>query len=134
MKELKVRVLCDYKWNKDPNNPYRWYTSMRELSGFGGGYEEACRMGVTKTMQKFANVEGFNPLREGMKYKVTDEHNVTSEIVAEKDNTDYRKLHDYICKVVDGCSGAQFGAMVSHFFYARKHGWDKYVEEMEVQE
>ena len=46
-------------------------------------------------------------------------------------NEDAKSLDSAIMDGIDDCTGAMHQAVVSHIFYIRKNGWDKYVEEME---
>lgn len=101
---------------------FSYTRNSREISGFGGGYEKACRDMVIAGMQwldqhpkakiKFATYSGVMGL-------------ITNE------SPDCEKMQKAMLKVNDGCSGAQMQACLTHIMFAHKNGWDKYVKEME---
>ena len=93
-----------------------------EISGFGGGYENACRKMVIAGLEwsdehpdsdlsfkQFKNIYGLT----------TDE------------SDDMKLCQEAMSKAVnDGCTGAMMQVTMIHLMFIRKHGWDKYVEEM----
>lgn len=105
---------------------YQWQDGMREISGFGGDYEEACRDMVRAGCEWFDEYPDANPQFSGVK-------NVYG--ICMEDNDDAKALSNAVenAPVVQkggGPSGAMHQAAVSHVLFIRKNGWDKYVEEM----
>ncbi len=103
---------------------YNYTPECREVSGFGGGYENACRTMIKAGMQWFDNnPDADDPEFIGFK-------NVYG--IVEEDNGSAKALSQYMVESVTdyGISGAQHQASVSHVLYAHKNGWDKYIEEM----
>lgn len=100
---------------------FPWEEGMGEISGFGGGYEEACRdmlySGLAYLDSKpNADLEGH-----------TYEH-VTG--IFEADSPEAKELEDAVLSAVPDCSGAMHSAAMSHCFFIAKQGWQKYVSEM----
>lgn len=79
---------------------------MGEISGFGGGYEDACR----KMM-----IFGLDWLRT---HPPAD-----AETVSE---AEWDALRDAVGDSEDGCSGAMVGVTSQHALYAYRHGWEAY--------
>lgn len=100
----------------------RKYTeNMREISGFGGGYEEACRNMVLAGLDWLdANI------KSGPKF--SEASNIIGFI--SDDNEDAKNMTDAMLAVCPDCTGAMMQACVNHALYAHKNGWDKYVSEM----
>lgn len=101
---------------------YEWEEGMGEISGFGGGYEEACRKMLKagckwldanpKADPKFHGFEGV--------YGILDEN-----------NQDAKNLSKAVVSASgDDCTGAMHQAAISHILFIRKNGWEKYAEEM----
>lgn len=103
------------------------FTDKMDISGMGGGYEEACKAMVLKGLEwlekhpkadigwkEFKNIYGLT----------TDE------------TPDTEKMIDYMVK--KGAKGDATGAMVqatlSHVMFIHKNGWDKYQKELEERE
>ena len=91
---------------------------MKEISGFGGGYEEACRRMVKAGCEWFDAHPNADPKYSDRKLCVT------------KDNEDAVELDKAIIGACPDCSGAMFGAARHHVWFIHKNGWDKYVSEM----
>lgn len=101
---------------------YQYTEDMREISGFGGGYEEACRRMVIAGMEWFDANPNANPLFQGFK-------NVTGLVM--DDNEDAEALSRVVAGAAGGdCTGAMHHAAINHILYARKHGWEAYQLEM----
>jgi hypothetical protein len=105
---------------------YNYTEKCREISGFGGGYEDACRKMVIAGMEWLDAHKEANPTFEQFK-------NIYGLTTGE--NEDMKKMQDAMNAVVDdGCSGAMMQASTNHVLYAYKNGWDKYISEMENQQ
>lgn len=104
---------------------YLFTDDMSEISGFGGGYEQTCRNMVAAGMEWFdANPEAA-PRFKG---------NESIYGVILEDNEDAKALSAAVVGAADGdCTGAMHQAVISHCFYARKNGWEKYCEAMREQ-
>ena len=100
----------------------RQYTEdMREISGFGGGYETTCRAMVLAGLDWFDAHSEATPKFHGYKgiYGIIGE-----------DNEDAKSLSNAIVTAAKDCTGAMHQAAVSHVLAARDMGWEKYVEKM----
>lgn len=93
---------------------------MREISGFGGGYEKACRDMVIKGI-KFLDKNSANPI-------FSTYENIFG--IIKEDNEDAKKLTNAMLAASSDCTGAMMQVCVNHVLYINKNGWDKYVEEM----
>jgi hypothetical protein len=101
---------------------YPWQEAMGEMSGFGGGYEDACRNMLYSGLAWLDNQDP-SPDLKGSEYKgVTGIFNVESP--------DAKALEDAVLEGEPGCSGAMHHAAMSACFYIAKNGWNKYVEAM----
>jgi hypothetical protein len=103
----------------------RIYTDdMDEISGFGGGYETACRAMVLAGLQWLDEHPGADP------------HFKTCESiygVCLDDNNDAKDLTKAMITAAEpggGATGAMHQATVSHVLWIMANGWDKYVVEM----
>ena len=103
-------------------NKYEFTPEMGEISGFGGGYEVACRLMLASGLRWLDAHPNSDPQFHGFKG--------VYGVIAE-DNDDAKALSK---AVVDGaggdCTGAMHQAVVSHCLWIRKNGWDAYVREM----
>ena len=116
---------------------YQYTDQMREISGFGGSYEEGCRAMVIAGITWWDNHPDADPHYRGIS-------NVFG--ICLDNNADAKRLDEAIANAkvtVDGkkftvdeygYTGAMHQAAVSHIFYIKKNGWDKYVEEMSKKE
>ncbi len=86
-----------------------WRDGMRELSGFGGGYEAACR-----TMM----YAGLLWLREHPE--------------ADYRGADRDAFEKAILRAEPGCSGAMFGAAASHAAFIKENGYEAWAARMSV--
>lgn len=97
---------------------YVFTDDMREISGFGGGYEACCRAMVVAGLEWLDAHPDAKP--EFGRY-------------ASEGNDHAKALGDAILKPGEsggGATGAMFGAAVSHVLRVRKVGWDAYCAEM----
>lgn len=96
--------------------PPRWHfdEGMREISGFGGGYEASCRA----------------MLLAGGTW--ADSHR--DEALAIKSHFEVPKeLDKAMCDAAEplgGATGASFGTTLAHILYVLRHGWESWVEKM----
>jgi hypothetical protein len=106
---------------------YEFTPEMGEISGFGGGYEDACRSMLKAAMEWFDANPNANPEFKGCE-------NVYGLVV--EDNDDAKALSDAAVKAAGehGCTGAMHQAVITHSLFIKKNGWDKYVEEMSKRE
>lgn len=100
---------------------YIYPQGCREISGFGGGYEDACRNMVIAGMKWFDENPSANP-------KFEQYENITG--ICTGKNEDAGNLEKALLLCCNDCSGAMFQAAVNHTMFAHKNGWDKYIEEM----
>lgn len=106
----------------------RQYTKeMGEISGFGGGYEEACRNMVLAGLQWLDEHPGADPQFHGYK----GIYGLISE-----DNDDAKQISAAMVEASgeSGCTGAMHQATVGHVLHIKEVGWEKYVEEMSERE
>ena len=96
-----------------------------EISGFGGGYEQACRKMV---------IAGLNYLNDHPIKDTTMKQYQNVYGILPKQSDEIEKLIDAIAKGEDGCTGAMVQACLSHTLYIWKNGWVKYKEEMNKED
>lgn len=96
-------------------------SEMGELSGFGGGYEEMCRLMALTGMWWLDEHPDADPKFHGYK-------NITGIIL--EDNDDAKALSEAILAACRDCSGAMHQAAVSHALAYKRLGWDGYRAEM----
>lgn len=101
---------------------YKYTEKCDEISGFGGGYEQACRNMVIAGMDYLETHPDLNPEFKGCK-------NIFGLIL--ENNADAEKLSEIIVSANPGCTGAQHHAAISHILKARKVGWHEYIKLME---
>lgn len=104
---------------------YKYLEDRREISGFGGGYEEMCRNMVIAGMKHLDENHGSNPTMD----QYTHIFGITTN-----ENEDMKKLQSAMNEVADGCTGAMMQASTGHVLFAYKNGWDKYQSAMEIKE
>jgi hypothetical protein len=105
---------------------YEYTEKCSEISGFGGGYEQACRKMVVAGMEWIDEHPGAN-------LKVGSFKGVFGPTSAETEDT--KLLEEAILKAVEnGCTGAMLHAAYKHIFYAKHHGWEAYIREMEKRD
>lgn len=88
-----------------------WREGMREISGFGGGYEAACR-----TM-----------MYAGLLW--LQEHPEADYRGAERD-----AFEKAILRIEPGCSGAMFGAAASHAAFIKENGYEAWAARMSTKD
>lgn len=100
---------------------FPWEEGMGEISGFGGGYEEACR----------------NMLYSGLAYldsnpnadlKAIEYANIYGFLTP--DSKEAMELSDVLDAAEPGCSGAMHSTAMQHCMYIATNGWNKYSSEM----
>lgn len=98
---------------------------MREISGFGGEYEAACRKMVLAGVEWLRN----NPQETPEIKEIPGVFGLTKP-----GNLAGQKLEDAIDAAVPDCSGAMSHAALLHVLFIRKNGWPAYVESMSRKE
>lgn len=121
-------VSDPYAW-KPPtfkgSPPYEWTDDMGELSGFGGGYEDACRMMLAAALAWLDAHPDAKPLYKGFVGVVG--------ILAD-DNLDAKALSDAaIAACPDGPTGAMHQAAITAALWVSKNGWEKFAEQKREQ-
>jgi hypothetical protein len=107
------------------NSKYQFQEGMQEISGFGGGYEDACRKMVV------AGLEWWDAHPDAdVSYK--EYKNIYGLTTGESD--DCKLMEKAMLESVPDCSGAMMQASKGHIMFIHKNGWDKYVEEMSKPE
>lgn len=105
---------------------YPWTDDMREISGFGGTYEEACRRAVS------AGLEWLDARPEVVeKLGLKQSSNVIGIIWTE--SPEGKAFLDALAHAADskgGATGAMVQATANHTLYARRVGWSAYCAEM----
>jgi len=104
---------------------YEFTESMGEISGFGGGYEAACRAMLKAGLKWFDSNPNANPQFHGYKgiYGIIHE-----------DNDDAKTLSKaVVAGSGDDCTGAMHQAVVISILWIHENGWDAYVKEMSKQ-
>lgn len=91
---------------------FEWTEDMADVSGFGGGYERACRQMISQGCVWWAEHPDADPQFRGFE-------NVYGICV--EDNEDAKALGKALCGDIDP-SGAMHQAAVAHIFHWRKLG------------
>ena len=104
---------------------YQWEPGMGEISGFGGGYESACRDML------YAGLAWLDK-HPGADLKATTYRNIYGIMNAESD--DAKALDKVLCQACPGCSGAMHQATMSACMYIARHGWRQYADAMSKRE
>jgi hypothetical protein len=102
---------------------YDYSKVKREISGFGGGYEDACRKMVVAGLEWCDSHPGAD-----LSYKeFKGIYGLTTE-----ESADMKLCQEAMCVPCGGdCTCAMMQATMGHLMFIRKNGWDKYVEEMD---
>jgi len=101
--------------------------TMREISGFGGSYEDGCRTMVLAALDWMEAHPTEDPKFHGFK-------DVTGICI--EDNAAAKAMSDAMTAAADakypngGVTGAMHQASVSHAMAAKRLGWDAYVAKM----
>lgn len=100
---------------------YEYTDDMRQISGFGGGYEHGCRNMV------LAGLEWLDAHpEEDPKFS----HCPQIYGVVNEDNDAAKALSKVVMDACDGCSGAMHHAAIMHVVQIKHIGWEKYCEIM----
>lgn len=100
---------------------FEWTEDMREISGFGGGYERACRQMISQGCAWWSEHANADPKFHGFKSVIG---------ICLEDNEDARALSAAISAGIEP-SGAMHQAAVSHVFHWRRLGsWLAYQTSM----
>ncbi len=94
---------------------------MRELSGFGGGYEECCRRMVVK------GVEWLGKNKDA-KLSVKSFKNVVG--ITETASKDAKALEKAFTKGEDDITGAMIQMTWEHLFFIKRKGWDEFTKQL----
>ncbi len=100
---------------------YPWEEGMGEISGFGGGYEQACRDMVYSGL-------AWLETKSELDLKATTYPGITGIFDAE--SSDAKALEEAVMSACEDCSGAMHHATMNACFFIAKNGWSRYVEEM----
>ena len=107
---------------KNKTLKYQFTSEMDEISGFGGGYEKACRDMVIAGLE-------WCDTHPNADLSYQEFKNVTGLTFGESRSMKW--MQKAMLKAVDNdCTGAMMQAAMNHVMYIRKNGWDKYVTEM----
>lgn len=96
---------------------YSWRDGMGEISGFGGGYEEACRTMLRAGLRWLDAHQDADPKFSGY---------VGVFGIVDESNEDAKALSKAVMDAVPDCSGAMHHGVVKACLYVRKNGWDAY--------
>ena len=97
--------------------------NQREVSGFGGSYENGCRdMIIAGVNWCIDNPEKAKHLSYG---KLTNVYGICVP------NNEYaEELDKIVTKAADGCTGAMHQACIAHILWISAHSIDEYIKEM----
>ena len=99
-----------------------------EISGFGGGYEDACRrmtiVGVNWLRNHPEEVKLWNAAEAKWKKDNPDKKYMPNSAYPDS----RREFEQEIVSACEDCTGAMFGAAVGHAKAIVSMGWDKYVD------
>lgn len=100
---------------------YEYTKEMREISGFGGSYEAACRAMVVAGLEWLDERAEADP-------KFSTYENIFGIIKSEND--DAKALREVMSKAAnDDPTGAMMQATIGHVLWIKKNGWDKYCKD-----
>ena len=101
---------------------------MGEISGFGGGYEAACRAMVFAGMDWMDAHPEADPHYRGFKgvYGILMEDNEEAKALSK---TVAEAAHD-----LGGCTGAMHQAVIGHVFAYKRLGWEEYCRQLRERE
>ena len=100
---------------------------MGEISGFGGGYEDQCRMMVLAGAQWLEDHPNADPKFSSIKgvFGIVNEENDDAKALVEAMVAPTRDAEGH-----SGVTGAMVHACTRHVWFIKCNNWDKYVEEM----
>lgn len=100
---------------------YRHTPDMGEISGMGGGYEEACQ-DMLEAGCKWLMEHGDTKL---------DGHSFTGVFgLMIADSDDAKAMEAVVLAACEDCTGAMHHAVMGRLFWIAKNGWDKYCDEL----
>lgn len=100
---------------------YEYTDKMSEISGFGGGYEDACRRMV---------IAGLEWCDEQVDPDISFEQFKNIYGVTTGESEDAKKMQNAMLDEVSDCTGAMMQACMNHVMYIRENGWEQYKQEM----
>jgi hypothetical protein len=106
---------------KTIKDKYPWEPGMREISGFGGNYERACRNMI------YAGLAWLDA-RPGADLKASAPPGVYGILTAT--SKDAKALEKAVLAACPDCSGAMHHATMSACMFIAQHGWPRYVAVM----
>lgn len=116
----------------------QWSEDMGEISGFGGGYEAACRAMVLAGIQWIDEHPSADPQFRGYEgiYGVINEENDDAKalVAAMMDAPVYhdgKKIQEH---VKDDCTGAMHHASCGHVMAYKRLGWDEYCRQLRTRD
>lgn len=101
---------------------YNYTDKCREISGFGGEYEQRCREMVKRGME-WCDKNDVKDL------SFHTHKNILGHINA--DNEKSLELEKYITEGID-CSGLMVQGVIQHIIFALNNGWEAYIKKMET--
>lgn len=113
---------------------YEWKPLMGEISGFGGTYEEGCRVMLIAALEWLDTNPDAKPEYKGYKdvYGICEETNKDAEAMSRAMmDAPYTDSDGTVTTIgAYGATGAMHQACVSAALFVKKHGWDEYVRQM----
>lgn len=117
------------------DSDYEFTDDMREISGFGGDYEAACRAMVVAGVEWFDEHPDAEPKFKKLRGQTESGEEIRFHGGKFPDNDDAEALCDAMNEAAKAAGGGASGAMMeyctNHVGFVREHGWDEYVELME---
>lgn len=103
---------------------YEFEKGMGEISGLGGGYEQACRNMLKAGLEYWDSHPNLDPKFRGFKgvYGLLND-----------DNEDVKALSKATIDATDDCIGAMHQAVIGSVLWIRKNGWVEYVKVMKKE-
>ncbi len=107
---------------------YQWTDDMREISGFGGGYELACRAMVSAGLDWWDKNPTAKPEFQGYKgiTGIISENNADAKALTEAILDAEIEENGKKEKVRGNCTGAMHQFSVMHCLQAHRLGWEEY--------
>lgn len=104
---------------------YRHTPDMGEISGFGGGYENACQNMLEAGIKWLMDEKNAGFMSE---IKTQEFRGIYGVLTAESE--DAKALEKTILAVCDDCTEAMHHAVMNRLSFIAKNGWEKYCEEL----